>query len=162
MRKVHSLFPRLWFNKNRNFHPGNGDAVQSADGHRTGGHFVLMMAVGFVLGRAGKITEGGPQPDVVPAALHRLSLCDGGLLSGEADPRLDAGGCGRLCGGAGLLSALFAVSLLFFRRQPADARDTLRFAAVYGNIGFMGLPWSSPSSGRRRWSTARWPCWPST
>lgn len=34
----------------------------------------------------------------------------------------------------------FAVSLLFFRRQPADARDTLRFAAVYGNIGFMGLP----------------------
>ncbi|MFQ7450289.1 MAG: AEC family transporter [Flavonifractor plautii] len=34
----------------------------------------------------------------------------------------------------------FAVSLLFFRRQPANARDTLRFAAVYGNIGFMGLP----------------------
>ena len=52
----------------------------------------LMMAVGFVLGRAGKITE---------AVRSQMSY----LL-------LYIGGCGRLCGGAGLLSALF-------RRLPA-------------------------------------------
>jgi predicted permease len=32
------------------------------------------------------------------------------------------------------------VSLLFFRREPEDLRRVMRFAAIYSNCGFMGLP----------------------
>ena len=93
----------------------------------------LMMAVGFVLGRAGKMTEAG-RSQMSYLLLYIVCPCvmvDCFLV--ERTPALTQ----EVAVGS---AAALAVSLLFFRRQPADARDTLRFAAVYGNIGFMGLP----------------------
>ena len=100
----------------------------------------LMMAVGFVLGRAGKITEAGRSQ---MSYLLLYIVCPCVMVDCFLVKRTPALTQEVAVGSAAALACyllFFAVSLLFFRRQPADARDTLRFAAVYGNIGFMGLP----------------------
>ena len=100
----------------------------------------LMMAVGLVLGRAGKITEAGRSQ---MSYLLLYIVCPCVMVDCFLVKRTPALTQEVAVGSAAALACyllFFAVSLLFFRRQPADARDTLRFAAVYGNIGFMGLP----------------------
>ena len=100
----------------------------------------LMMAVGFVLGRAGKMTEAG-RSQMSYLLLYIVCPCvmvDCFLV--ERTPALTQEVAVGSAAALACYLLFFAVSLLFFRRQPADARDTLRFAAVYGNIGFMGLP----------------------
>ena len=100
----------------------------------------LMMAVGFVLGRAGKITEAGRSQ---MSYLLLYIVCPCVMVDCFLVKRTPALTQEVAVGSAAALACyllFFAVSLLFFRRQPADARDTLRFAAIYGNIGFMGLP----------------------
>ena len=100
----------------------------------------LMMAVGFVLGRTGKMTEAG-RSQMSYLLLYIVCPCvmvDCFLV--ERTPALTQEVAVGSAAALACYLLFFAVSLLFFRRQPADARDTLRFAAVYGNIGFMGLP----------------------
>ena len=100
----------------------------------------LMMAVGFVLGRTGKMTEAGRSQ---MSYLLLYIVCPCVMVDCFLVKRTPALTQEVAVGSAAALACyllFFAVSLLFFRRQPADARDTLRFAAVYGNIGFMGLP----------------------
>lgn len=122
----------------------------------------LMMAVGFVLGRAGKITEAGRSQ---MSYLLLYIVCPCVMVDCFLVKRTPALTQEVAVGSAAALACyllFFAVSLLFFRRQPADARDTLRLLRSTATSASWGSPWSSPSSGRRRWSTARWPCWPST
>ncbi len=47
-----------------------------------------------------------------------------------------------LAAGTAALAILLAVgvSLLFFRREPPDRQKVLRFAVIFSNAGFMGLP----------------------
>ena len=100
----------------------------------------LLMGVGFVLGRLGKVGGAGisqftflllyivapcvvletMQADVDPALLPRL---------GEA-----------LVLTLGLYLCYSAAVLPFFRRTEGPTRASLRFGCIYGNVGFMGLP----------------------
>lgn len=100
----------------------------------------LMMAVGFVLGKTGKLTETG-RGQMSYLLLYIVSPCViVECMMVERTPALVR----ELSLGAAVTVGCYllylAVSLLFFRRQEPDARDSLRFAVVYGNIGFMGLP----------------------
>ena len=122
----------------------------------------LMMAVGFVLGRAGKITEAGRSQ---MSYLLLYIVCPCVMVDCFLVKRTPALTQEVAVGSAAALACyllFFAVSLLFFRRQrrmPGTPCVLLRSTATSAS---WGSPWSSPSSGRRRWSTARWPCWPST
>lgn len=100
----------------------------------------LMMAVGFVLGKTGKLTESG-RGQMSYLLLYIVCPCViVECMMVERTPALVR----ELSLGAAVTVGCYllylAVSLLFFRRQEPDARDSLRFAVVYGNIGFMGLP----------------------
>ena len=100
----------------------------------------LMMAVGFVLGKMKKLSSAGLSQ---MSFLLLYIVCPCVMIECfqvERTPELVQ----QLCLGAVIAVVCYlgylAVSLLFFRKQPADTRDSLRFAMVYGNVGFMGVP----------------------
>ncbi|MEG0441913.1 MAG: AEC family transporter, partial [Oscillospiraceae bacterium] len=100
----------------------------------------LLMGVGFLLGKRKKITtEGAGQMTFL--LLYVVAGCVMvRAMQTEKNPEL----LRDLAIAAAVTVALYVVyalvSLLFFRKQPPDTRDPLRFGVVYGNIGFMGLP----------------------
>lgn len=104
------------------------------------GTLFLMMAVGYTLTKAGKFSRE-TLSQVTFLLLYVVVPClmiD--TLQMPRSPRLMKvmGLCMALSLGLYLLSALLAC--LFFHRQGPDTRAVLRYGAMYGNIGFMGLP----------------------
>lgn len=100
----------------------------------------LMMAVGFGLGKMKKLSSAGLSQ---MSFLLLYIVCPCVMIECfqvERTPELVQ----QLCVGAVIAVACYlvylAVSMLFFRKCPADTRDSLRFAMVYGNVGFMGVP----------------------
>lgn len=100
----------------------------------------LLMAVGFFFGKRRLLSE---------EALSQLSR----LLLYVVTPAImiDSFAVDRTPEGTALLLATIAalagtyglymaLSAALFRRQPPERRGVLRFSAIYGNIGFMGLP----------------------
>lgn len=104
------------------------------------GTLFLMMAVGFVLARLGKLSQ-----TVLPTLSFLLMYVVTPCLIVDA-MRVDHGddALGTLALGFGLALvcyALYAGLIHFcFRRQEKDVGDTLRFSSIYGNKGFMGFP----------------------
>ena len=104
------------------------------------GTLFLMMAVGFVLARLGKLTRDN-LPRMTFLLLYVVIPClIVNTLQTECSPEVL-----RSMGAAALVTAgLYAVYCLlilpFFRRQPPDTRAPLQFGVVYGNVGFMGIP----------------------
>jgi len=104
------------------------------------GTLFLMMAVGFVLAKLDKLPRA-----VLPTLSFLLMYIVTPCLIVDA-MRVDYGddALGTLAMGFGLALAcyvLYAVLIHFcFRRQDKDTGDTLRFASIYGNKGFMGFP----------------------
>lgn len=100
----------------------------------------LLMGVGFALEKLGRLDRVGTgqmssllmyvvTPCVVVDALQ--VRCDAALLRTLGLGALAVTGC---------YVAYGLVSVLLFRRSDADSRAPLRFGAIYGNVGFMGLP----------------------
>lgn len=101
----------------------------------------LMMAVGFFMGKRGMLSQG------TLSQLSRLLLyivCPAIMIDAFL-----AENCDRetvralLLAGAVLVGTylLYMVLAQFcFRRKPPEERGVLRFAVVYGNTGFMGIP----------------------
>lgn len=104
------------------------------------GTLFLMMGVGFVLGKLGKLTGHGLS-QMSFLLLYIVSPCIIiECFQVEATPAL----LRELGTGALVTFACYGVYILLtlplFRRQARDDRDALRFSVVYGNIGFMGVP----------------------
>lgn len=104
------------------------------------GTLFLLMAVGYVLAKAGKLTA-----DVLPKLsfllMYVVTPCvviDTMQLE-HGDEVLSDLGLGALLALASYILYILG-SQFFFRRQEPDTRDTLRFSMVYGNTGFMGFP----------------------
>ena len=104
------------------------------------GIMFLMMAAGFGLVKAGKLT-----PEAVPQMTNLLltvvlpcMLVDS-LQIERTQALLDVMGYAFL-----LLAVLYVLYCLLtaplFRRQPPATGKALRFGVLYGNVGFMGLP----------------------
>ena len=88
------------------------------------GTLFLMMAVGFVLARLGKLTRDN-LPRMTFLLLYVVIPC---LIVNTLQT-----GCSP--------DAVYCLLILpFFRRQPPDTRAPLQFGVVYGNVGFMGIP----------------------
>lgn len=100
----------------------------------------LMMAVGFFFAKKGMLSEQTLSQTsrillyvVTPAIIVNCFLV-------ERTPELDR----QLLTAAAALIGTYALymllSMLLFRRRDPDERGVLRFASIYGNKGFMGLP----------------------
>ena len=100
----------------------------------------LMMGVGFFLARRGQLSGGaiGQISHLLLYVVAPAIVIDSFQLPCTPELALRVGQA------AGLMVAVYALYMVvaqpFFPRQSADTRDTLRFAMVYGNTGFMGLP----------------------
>lgn len=104
------------------------------------GTLFLMMAVGFLLGKLGKLNSHGLS-QMTFLLLYIVNPCIIiQCFQVEATPAL----LRELGTGALVTLACYAayilIAQLLFRRTARDDRDSLRFAVVYGNIGFMGVP----------------------
>jgi len=104
------------------------------------GTLFLLMGVGFVLEKLGRLDRVGTGQMssllmyvVTPCViLDTFQVkCDAALLQVLGLGALAA----AVCNGAYAL-----LSAPLFRRAEAEARAPLRFGAIYGNVGFMGLP----------------------
>ncbi len=100
----------------------------------------LLMGVGFGLGRAGKISGHGTT-EFSTLLLYVVTPCiiiDS--FQTDYDPALlQTLGMGVAC--QCVCYGLYAVIVsFFFRRDPQELRAPMRFGAMYGNTGFMGLP----------------------
>ncbi len=100
----------------------------------------VMIFVGYLCGKMGAITKRGAQQltsilfYVVTPTLIISSLQS---MIGQVSLKslLTEGGLAILFMGIGILTGM-----LFFRKRPDERKKVLRFAAVYSNCGFMGLP----------------------
>lgn len=99
----------------------------------------LLMGVGFVLARLGKLNGTG-LGQMSSLLLYVVSPCI--VLDSFQQDSLPGPGA------LGISLAVFALyyvlilplSLPLFPGQPPERRSVLRFGAAYGNVGFMGMP----------------------
>lgn len=101
----------------------------------------LMMGVGFFLAKRGRLDDR-TLSQMSYLLLYIVAPCVviDALLATENSPELTHSIL--LCAVA--LLATYAANMILstplYPRTGADTRDTLRFAIIYGNTGFMGLP----------------------
>jgi len=101
---------------------------------------ILLMGVGFVLEKIGKLerTGTGEMSALLMDVVTPCVIVDAFQVSCDAE-LLRTLGLGTLAV-AGCYGGYIALSSLFFRQSEAGFRAALRFGAIYGNVGFMGLP----------------------
>jgi len=102
---------------------------------------LLMMAVGFILTKKGMLS-GSTQKQlstvlmcVVNPALMINTFLDESRSADTVRGMLTAA---AVLVGTYVIQALLMI--LCFRRQPEENRGVSRFASIYGNVGFMGVP----------------------
>lgn len=100
----------------------------------------VMMGVGFVASRMGKIDKTGTT-QMTFLLLYVITPCVilNSMLVEKTDEILSAlftTGIWSLL----ILTALAFLSAPLFRRRPAPQRAVLRLGSIHGNVGFMGLP----------------------
>ena len=100
----------------------------------------LLMAVGFAFGRLGLLSDSALSQmskillnAVIPAAMIATFQVE---RTAEVDRQLLA----SFAALAGTYGLYMLGCCLLFRGQAEEHRGILRFASIYGNVGFMGLP----------------------
>ena len=100
----------------------------------------LLMAVGFVFGRLGLLSDSTLSQmsrillnAVIPATMIATFQVE---RTAEVDRQLLA----SFAALAGTYALYMLGCCLLFRGQAEEHRGILRFASIYGNVGFMGLP----------------------
>ena len=100
----------------------------------------LIMGAGFLFGKLKLITEKGLK-ELTSLLINCVCPC---IIVHSFQIDWDAAFLARLGTGFALLAGAYMaaifVSALFFRRQPEELRPCLQYGAMYGNVGFMGLP----------------------
>lgn len=101
---------------------------------------VLLMGVGFILEKLGKLSKIGTG-EMTTLLMYVVAPC---VIVDSFQVSCDTKMLWTLGIGTVAVSVCYGgyilLSLLFFRRTRADLRAPLRFGAIYGNVGFMGLP----------------------
>ena len=100
----------------------------------------VMMGVGFVLRKRSLLTETGTsQMSFVLTNIVTPCVIIHSLQTEKTPELLQSMGKA-----AGILAGFYVVGILltffFFRKEPETTRKTLRYAVIYCNTGFMGLP----------------------
>ena len=100
----------------------------------------LLMAVGFVFGRMGLLS--GETLSQVSRILLYVVIPSIMITSFEVERTPESQGqlLNALAVMVGVYVVYMALSLFLFPREGKEHQGIMRFAAVYGNTGFMGLP----------------------
>ena len=100
----------------------------------------LLMSVGFVFGRLGLLSDNTLSQMsrillnvVIPSTMISI-------FQVERTAGMDRQLLVSFAALAGTYALYMLGSCLLFRNQPEAHRGILRFASIYGNVGFMGLP----------------------
>ncbi len=101
----------------------------------------LMMAVGFGLGKK-KVLSPGTLGQISTMLLY--IVCPIIVVTSLMGESRDASTVRRLLVSAAALAGTYLLNMLLiqlcFRRTPPERRGVVRFASIYGNTVFMGLP----------------------
>lgn len=100
----------------------------------------LLMSVGFLFGRMG-LLSGDTLSQVSRILLYVVTPCI--LITSfevERTPKSQGQLLASLVAMAGIYVVYMVLSVLLFPREGEAHKGIMRFAAVYGNAGFMGLP----------------------
>lgn len=104
------------------------------------GTLFLLMGVGFLLAKLGKLTSDA-LPQLSFILLYVVTPC---IIIDSLQVDYDPAILHDLFFSFVLTFLSYVIITLlcqcFFRRQAPDQRDTLRFAVIFGNTGFMGFP----------------------
>ena len=104
------------------------------------GTLFLLMSIGFVLAKLGKLTQEA-LPQLSFLLLYVVTPC---IIIDSLQVDFDPALFHDLAASFFLVLLSFAVCavvcLAFFRKENKDTRDTMRFAVIFGNTGFMGFP----------------------
>ncbi len=100
---------------------------------------LLMISVGYIATKKAVLTEQGAA-EITALLLKLVTPCliiSAFLTSDDLAPREMV-----LAVVLSSLSLLLSIGLsyLFFRREPGDRKKVLRFALIFSNAGFMGIP----------------------
>lgn len=100
----------------------------------------LLMSVGFAFGRKG-LLSGEALSQMSRILLYVVTPCIM-INSFEVDrtPENQSQLVAAVAVMVGLYAILMLLCPLLFRREDEERRGILRFASIYGNTGFMGLP----------------------
>lgn len=102
---------------------------------------LLMMAVGFFLAKRGLLTK--PTLSQLSTLLLYI-VCPAIMIDTLLGQVLNADTLKALLIAFAVLAGTYVLMMLLiqlcFRRSREEHRGTLRFAAIYGNTGFMGIP----------------------
>ena len=114
------------------------------------GIMVIVILVGLVMTKLGKISENGSK-DFTWFLLNIVTPCViidafANLEAGELSPNLI--GLGTFLSVASILAGAI-ISPLFFRKQNDSRKKVLRFATIFSNTGFMGIPLTAAVLGNR-------------
>ena len=100
----------------------------------------FLMAVGFVFGRLGLLSDS-TLSQMSRVLLNAVVPC---VMASAFEVERTAETDRQLLITFAVLAGTYALymlgSCLLFRGQPEEHRGILRFASIYGNVGFMGLP----------------------
>lgn len=100
----------------------------------------LLMSVGFVFGRKG-LLSGETLSQTSRILLYVVTPC---IMITSFEVERTSESQSQLAAAAAALAGLYLLFVLLcpllFRREEAERRGILRFASIYGNTGFMGLP----------------------
>lgn len=104
------------------------------------GVMLILIALGCIITKKGMLTEKGAA-EMTTLLLKIVTPCLiinsflGSSYELEISELLLAVGLSALA-----IFVAMGVSYLFFRKEPPERQKVLRFAAIYSNAGFMGLP----------------------
>jgi len=100
----------------------------------------IMMAVGFILAKMGKLgeTTRSQMSFLMMAVVCPCLVIDVMQMERTAET-MNALWQSMLVFGSVYLLLIFLVPLIY-KKQPDKTRGVLRFGAIYGNVGFIGIP----------------------
>lgn len=100
----------------------------------------LLMSVGFIFGKKGFLSENtlSQLSKLLLTAVIPATMVD--VFQVERSRPLDGQLLTSFLALAGIYALYAVLSIPLFRREGEQTRGVLRGSAIYGNVGFMGLP----------------------
>ena len=102
---------------------------------------LVLIAAGYVVSRIGMLTQKG-LGEITSFLVHVVTPCliVNSFLTAEKGWLDPVGVLLAVLLPAAAMGICIAISYLFFKKEPPERRKVLRFALIFSNAGFMGIP----------------------
>lgn len=101
---------------------------------------LILIAVGYTITKLGMLTErGATEINTLLLKIVTPCLIVNSFLTSQDDLTLSEMGLAVAVSALSMVLSIL-ISFCFFRKEPPPRRKVLRFATVFSNAGFMGIP----------------------